>query len=475
MSSGKNENRILIFFTCLAILFWNPLSFYLLYKNTTACTYTSLHLAYWLVFGAALLHVFLLLKNKVHAFHTRLITGFSVAGILFALLVLTDRLLPAKPETAVPLAYRHPERQGLVFVPNASLHHQTAEFNYTAVTNSFGLRQAEMQAQKNGKFRILCVGDSWTYGWGVSTDKAFPQQLEKILHAAGYRQVEVINAGQPGQHPATYRQNMERLIPFLQPDMLLLGVLQVEDMVQEFENNQVFAAAASLQNHVSFLQKIQSAGREYLKGSFKHMLAALGFNLVHKVSFNQDVMKASCEEFINQFSYLEKVRFLSLNDSVQQMFISGNLNPGLLRYYINFPDLKTVFNNPAHPYTRLALQSMSKELQQMNRLCRQHHCKPVFINMPFNYFSGHHVIRTPDDFMEEQLLNNNKVDSMYKSLALGVQWPYIELTGHFTSLSNKEAYYFRYDGHPNENGYREIARYVALSLEKQNLIPARRP
>jgi len=38
------------------------------------------------------------------------------------------------------------------------------------------------------------------------------------------------------------------------------------------------------------------------------------------------------------------------------------------------------------------------------------------------------------------------------------------MTDHFIGLENKSEYYFRYDGHPNEKGYADIARYIGKQL-----------
>ncbi|MCK5492619.1 MAG: hypothetical protein KAJ14_05875, partial [Candidatus Omnitrophica bacterium] len=67
-------------------------------------------------------------------------------------------------------------------------------------TNSLGLRvQDRMNNIANSKqdFRIICLGASPTFGWGVDIDDAYPSRLERILAEKFnlYRRIEVINAG----------------------------------------------------------------------------------------------------------------------------------------------------------------------------------------------------------------------------------------------------------------------------------------
>jgi lysophospholipase L1-like esterase len=63
-------------------------------------------------------------------------------------------------------------------------------------TNSLGFRDLEFAVQKQpGEFRVLALGDSFTYGQGVRLDLTWPQVLEARLRAEHSGPVEVINAG----------------------------------------------------------------------------------------------------------------------------------------------------------------------------------------------------------------------------------------------------------------------------------------
>ena len=58
-------------------------------------------------------------------------------------------------------------------------------------TNSLGLRGPEIDSPKK-HLRVLCLGDSVTFGWGVEEQNAYPALLQQKIMA------EVINAGVPG-------------------------------------------------------------------------------------------------------------------------------------------------------------------------------------------------------------------------------------------------------------------------------------
>ncbi|MGE3881283.1 MAG: SGNH/GDSL hydrolase family protein [Planctomycetota bacterium] len=68
-------------------------------------------------------------------------------------------------------------------------------------TNSLGFRDLDFaRAKPAGEYRVLALGDSFTYGLGVPLERTWPQLLEQHLRETG--PAEVINAGWPNTSPA---------------------------------------------------------------------------------------------------------------------------------------------------------------------------------------------------------------------------------------------------------------------------------
>jgi lysophospholipase L1-like esterase len=62
--------------------------------------------------------------------------------------------------------------------------------------NSHGLRDREYPAVKPpGVYRIVMLGDSTTFGWGVTEQQTVAKILERELNKAGNRRFEVLNSG----------------------------------------------------------------------------------------------------------------------------------------------------------------------------------------------------------------------------------------------------------------------------------------
>lgn len=59
---------------------------------------------------------------------------------------------------------------------------------------------------KSGFYNIVCIGDSFTYGWGVDRQNTYPKQLEAVLngHMAGRMKFKVFNLGIPGSNSSQH-------------------------------------------------------------------------------------------------------------------------------------------------------------------------------------------------------------------------------------------------------------------------------
>lgn len=74
-----------------------------------------------------------------------------------------------------------------------------------------------------GTFRVLALGDSFTFGDAVpDVDETWPEVLETLLASACPR-VEVLNLGVPGTNTAFHRALFERYRDSLVPDLVILG------------------------------------------------------------------------------------------------------------------------------------------------------------------------------------------------------------------------------------------------------------
>ena len=91
--------------------------------------------------------------------------------------------------------------------------------------NGHGVRGPEYQTAKPpGTLRVLCAGDSSTFGLGVSDADTWPAQVQRILDGLleGSWKVEVINFGVPGYSTEQTRRQILRDGLALDPDAIVI-------------------------------------------------------------------------------------------------------------------------------------------------------------------------------------------------------------------------------------------------------------
>lgn len=149
-----------------------------------------------------------------------LLVGLAVA--LAAAEALLALLVPP------PLHYRYPQ----------PLHDRDAVLGWTptpgqksytidkpVIVNSLGFRSPDLPASKrDGDLRVLCLGDSQTFGNGVDQDKTYPARLEALLRSSfAGRRVDVINAGVQAYDTAQEVDLLQREATRLSPDLVTVG------------------------------------------------------------------------------------------------------------------------------------------------------------------------------------------------------------------------------------------------------------
>jgi lysophospholipase L1-like esterase len=90
-------------------------------------------------------------------------------------------------------------------------------------TNAHGLRDRDRPAKRLGTTRVLVIGDSYTWGYAVAEEEAYPQVAERLLVARGRPDIEVINGGIPDYNSRQERELLKELLPIYQPDAVFLA------------------------------------------------------------------------------------------------------------------------------------------------------------------------------------------------------------------------------------------------------------
>lgn len=100
--------------------------------------------------------------------------------------------------------------------------------SFIVTTNDEGLRMSARKARTPGVDRVVLLGDSTTFGWGVDDGSTIADALQAGLGAAGER-VEVLNAGQPGYSTTQMGSLYDRVLHRYDPDVVVVFVPMHDD------------------------------------------------------------------------------------------------------------------------------------------------------------------------------------------------------------------------------------------------------
>ena len=170
-------------------------------------------------------------KKQIFANCLLVISSLAVAGIAGELTLRASgyKTLSVNPERAIfwkyhpLLGWHHDPGQHGIF--------ESSEFRIKVCINQKGLRDRDYSYERTpGKKRILVLGDSFVWGFGVEQNQIFTEQLENLL-----TNVEVINAGVSG-----YSTDQELLwfksegVKY-SPDLVILVVSGIDDSMNHLE------------------------------------------------------------------------------------------------------------------------------------------------------------------------------------------------------------------------------------------------
>lgn len=130
------------------------------------------------------------------------------------------------------------------------------------VINALGMRDRERSLEKaQGTFRIVGLGDSHTFGWGVEREETYLARLEELLGVAyPGRSIEVLNFGVPGYNTVQEVESLAERIDELDPDLVIIN----------YVNNDM-----DLPNFLADRPDPLSLGRSYLVELLRRRLAIL--------------------------------------------------------------------------------------------------------------------------------------------------------------------------------------------------------
>lgn len=139
------------------------------------------------------------------------------------------------PQIISPVQFYYDSKLGgMIPVPNQKgFKSHPHDYYYEYQNNEIGMRDnRQLNDYKKYPFKILAIGDSFTYGWGVNDDETFCKLLEKKINKDS---VAVLNAGASGSGTDYALRFFQVRGPELSPKVVLYFYYE-NDFVDNSEN-----------------------------------------------------------------------------------------------------------------------------------------------------------------------------------------------------------------------------------------------
>jgi lysophospholipase L1-like esterase len=221
---------------------------------------------------------------------------------------------------------------GIIFPRLSRLSYRTIEFSHTVQINTHGFRGGDVAPYVDlnapTDCRIVLLGDSFTYGWGVDYAQTWGALLEASLQADGYR-AQVLNLGVPGGNVPDYAAIARTAAPYIQPNVVLVGVLQGDDFRQQSRAASRFPLPLHLGETVP-----QNPVGDTIAFHYPYLSAqlALGRGDVGQI------WRATAANMIAGMNADQRARYLALDPAIRRAYEGGTLNPHFVHLGVVAPD-----------------------------------------------------------------------------------------------------------------------------------------
>jgi lysophospholipase L1-like esterase len=261
---------------------------------------------------------------------------------------------------------------GLVYPPNITIALNTVEFESTARINQLGFRGSLPTSPE--RFRVLTLGDSFTYGWGVNDAAAWPALLDKKLQARDCP-AETANLGWVGKGPADYAEAAARAIPRLKPNLVVIAILQGDDL-QQLEGVAVPSGVKLKDVAQLFYPNLSSWLEQSLalmQGDFRGAISGQQIQIA---------WQAEASGMQRRFSPELKARLAALDPDIRRLYEAGLINPHRIQIALFIPDYYLATVELTDPANQRRVALLKTALERINHVATAQQAAVLVLAVP---------------------------------------------------------------------------------------------
>ncbi len=197
-------------------------------------------------------------------------------------------------------------------------HPLARRFNGYVRTQSF--RGGKTRFDASGATRIIAVGSSSTFGYGVGDNETFAAQLDRRL---GHR-AQVLNAGVPGGHAERFVSFVENVLVDLEPDVLII-TLGYNDHIQGARYDERAHFAAMTTDGIGPLGRLRAAYSLWSRSRASHRFVR---GMEEGTADPEDIMRFQTEPAARFAESIEDMTRIAQEAGIAVMLVQEPIRPG---------------------------------------------------------------------------------------------------------------------------------------------------
>lgn len=180
-------------------------------------------------------------------------------------------------------------------------------------TNKQGLRDEDISIEKPSEtFRILVIGDSYTFGWGLNRSQRYTEVLEQRLNNSYDANIQVVNMGRTDAGMRDYYLTLKDKGIEYDPDLVVVSFYRADR--NSHQNSKIALEEVMDENNIEDRQDVYE--KDYLKAEYeskKHRLLEQGqiWESTDLEKYGNGVLDLSREEGFDTMLFLFQHQELS--------------------------------------------------------------------------------------------------------------------------------------------------------------------
>lgn len=353
---------------------------------------------------------------------------------------------------------------GLLFPPFATAHYETMEFSYTAHCNNLGLRGPDATIAKSKALRIAAIGDSFTYGWGVEFEDTWVHRVEAALRDAGV-DAEILDLGVPGAGPNLYAEIAATTLPILQPDLVLVGLLQGDDLAQALETPPFDPLDTAFR-----LGRLTRWLYPHFSGAMQVRAARLQEKSRFVWSLINEEWRDTMPGLLQRMTPSQRARFDRMDGDTQRAFQDGRLNPALLTNLLFRSDrFDPQELDAASPLLQQRTAACATALASIAETAQRQSIPVLVVSIPAALHTDPATwenLRRLGRPADPRELQTTAMDDAARASCEPARLPFVEVTAPFRARAARERLYYPFDTHFTPAGHAAFAELLLPRLRE---------